>query len=41
LPTPREHLAGATDGTYAYAIGGRNLSSDKNTAALERYDPAT
>ena len=41
LPTPREHLAAATDGTYAYAIGGRNLSSDKNTAALERYDPAT
>ncbi|KAA0022054.1 protein kinase [Antrihabitans cavernicola] len=38
-PTPREHLAATTDGTYLYAVGGRNLSSDKNTAALERYDP--
>ena len=41
LPTPREHLAATTDGTYAYVIGGRNLSSDKNTATVERYDPAT
>ncbi len=28
-----------TDGRYAYAIGGRALSSDKNSAAVERYDP--
>jgi non-specific serine/threonine protein kinase len=39
LPTPREHLGMATDGTYAYVVGGRALSSDKNTAAVERYDP--
>ncbi len=39
LPTPREHLGMATDGTYAYVVGGRALSSDKNTAALERFDP--
>ncbi len=41
LPTPREHLAMATDGTFAYVAGGRDLSSDKNSAALERYDPKT
>ena len=39
LPTPREHLGMATDGTYAYVVGGRDLSSDKNSAAVERYDP--
>ena len=41
IPTPREHLAAASDGRFAYAVGGRTLSSDKNSAALERYDPAT
>lgn len=41
IPTPREHLAAASDGTHLYAVGGRALSADKNTAALERYDPAT
>ena len=41
IPTPREHLGAASDGRYLYAVGGRNLSSDKNTAALERYDPAS
>ena len=41
LPTPREHLGMATDGTFAYVVGGRDLSSDKNSAALERYDPKT
>jgi non-specific serine/threonine protein kinase len=40
IPTPREHLAAATDGRFVYAVGGRALSPDKNTAALERYDPA-
>lgn len=39
MPTPREHLAAAADGTYVYAIGGRFLSSDKNSAANERFDP--
>ncbi len=41
IPTPREHMSATTDGTYVYAVGGRNLSSDKNTAAFERFDPAT
>jgi serine/threonine protein kinase/N-acetylneuraminic acid mutarotase len=41
LPTPREHLGAASDGRYLYAIGGRNLSADKNSPALERYDPAS
>ncbi|OCB33390.1 protein kinase [Mycobacterium malmoense] len=39
MPTPREHLAAVSDGTYVYAIGGRFLSADKNTAANERFDP--
>jgi serine/threonine protein kinase/N-acetylneuraminic acid mutarotase len=41
MPTPREHLAAVSDGTYVYTIGGRFLSSDKNSAALERFDPAS
>jgi serine/threonine-protein kinase PknK len=39
LPTPREHLAAASDGTFVYAVGGRFLSADKNSAAFERFDP--
>ncbi len=39
IPTLREHLAAASDGEYLYAVGGRELSADKNTGALERYDP--
>ncbi|MEA2346521.1 MAG: hypothetical protein QOG62_308 [Thermoleophilaceae bacterium] len=41
IPTPREHLAAAADGGAGsvYAVGGRELSADKNSAALERYDP--
>jgi serine/threonine-protein kinase PknK len=39
MPTPREHLAAVSDGTYVYAVGGRHLSADKNSAALERFDP--
>ncbi|MBN9101942.1 MAG: protein kinase [Pseudonocardia sp.] len=41
LPTPREHTAMVTDGTYVYVVGGRALSSDKNSAVLERFDPKT
>jgi non-specific serine/threonine protein kinase len=41
LPTPRDHLAAVSDGHFFYAVGGRMLSSDKNSAAFERYDPAT
>jgi non-specific serine/threonine protein kinase len=39
MPSPREHLAAASDGRYVYAVGGRELSADRNTGALERYDP--
>jgi len=38
IPTPRDHLAAATDGQFVYAVGGRALSADHNTAAFERYD---
>jgi len=41
MPTPRDHLAAVSDGRYVYAVGGRMLSSDKNTGAVERYDPAS
>jgi len=41
IPTPREHLGAASDGRYVYAVGGRALSADQNSAALERYDPAS
>ena len=41
MPTPREHLAAVSDGTYVYAVGGRFLSADKNSAAFERFDPAS
>ncbi len=41
MPTPREHLAAVSDGTYVYTIGGRFLSSDKNSAAFERFDAAS
>jgi serine/threonine protein kinase/N-acetylneuraminic acid mutarotase len=41
LPTPREHLAAVSDGTYVYTVGGRFLSADKNSAAFERFDPAS
>jgi non-specific serine/threonine protein kinase len=39
LPTPRDHVAGASDGHFVYAVGGRQLSADKNLATVERYDP--
>ena len=39
LPTPREHLAAVSDGTYVYTVGGRELSADQNSAAFERFDP--
>jgi serine/threonine-protein kinase PknK len=41
MPTPREHLAAVSDGTYVYVVGGRFLSASKNTAALEQFDPAS
>ncbi|TFV61200.1 protein kinase [Mycobacterium sp. PS03-16] len=39
LPTPREHLAAVSDGTHVYAVGGRALTADANSAAFERFDP--
>ncbi|WAJ44810.1 hypothetical protein OK015_27575 [Mycobacterium sp. Aquia_216] len=41
LPAPREHLAAVSDGTYIYTLGGRLLSADQNSAAVERFDLAT
>jgi serine/threonine-protein kinase PknK len=41
MNNPREHLAAVSDGTYVYAVGGRQLSADKNSAALARFDPAS
>jgi N-acetylneuraminic acid mutarotase len=38
MPTPRDHLAVASDGRYLYAVGGRELGPDRNLAAFERYD---
>jgi N-acetylneuraminic acid mutarotase len=42
LPTPRDHLAGATVAGKVYAVGGR-LKGDyhRNLSVTERYDPAT
>jgi N-acetylneuraminic acid mutarotase len=41
MPTAREHLAASSDGVYLYAVGGRNLSADENSAAFERFNPAS
>lgn len=41
MPTPREHLAAVSDGAYVYTLGGRSLSADENSAAMERFDPAS
>ncbi len=41
IPTAREHLAAVSDGVYVYAVGGRNLSADENSAAFERFNPAS
>ena len=41
MPTSREHLAAVSDGIYVYTVGGRNLSADENSAAFERFNPAS
>jgi N-acetylneuraminic acid mutarotase len=41
IPVPGDHLAAATDGTYAYAIGGRTILASTNHSAVQRFDPAT
>lgn len=40
MPTPRDHLAAASDGVHLYAIGGRRVSIGSVLGAAERYDPA-
>lgn len=39
IPTPRDHLAVASDGHHAYAVGGRALSISANSSAVEVYHP--
>lgn len=43
LPTPRNHIAGATVGGKIYAIGGQYLGDEDNgnTQVVEAYDPET
>lgn len=41
MPTAREHLAAVSDGVYLYALGGRSLSADENSNALQRFNPAS
>ena len=41
IRVPGDHLAAASDGTYLYAVGGRNIVSSTNTGALQRYNPNT
>ena len=41
IPVPGDHLAAASDRSYLYAVGGRKFVSPNNTAAVQRYEPAT
>jgi N-acetylneuraminic acid mutarotase len=41
IPFPGDHLGAVTDGTYAYAIGGRTLTPANNHNQVQRFDPAT
>ena len=41
IPIPGDHLAAASDGTYLYAVGGRRVTVTANTAAVQRFNPAT
>ncbi len=41
IPVPGDHLAAASDRSYLYAVGGRKFTASTNTAAVQRYDPAT
>ena len=41
IPIPGDHLAAASDGTYLYAVGGRKVTVTANTAAVQRFNPAT
>jgi hypothetical protein len=41
IPVPGDHVAAASDGTFLYAVGGAKLTSAINTAAVQRFNPAT
>jgi hypothetical protein len=41
IPTPGDHLAAASDGTYLYVVGGEKLTSSLPLAAVQRFNPAT
>lgn len=41
LPTPRRDLAAAANRRHVYALGGRNLATDRAFTTAERLDPAT
>jgi N-acetylneuraminic acid mutarotase len=41
IPVTGDHVAAASDGRYAYVVGGRKLSVAYNTAAVQRFDPNT
>ncbi|HYZ52892.1 MAG TPA: protein kinase [Streptosporangiaceae bacterium] len=41
IPITGDHVGAASDGTYLYAVGGRKVSVGHNTAAVQRFDPAT
>jgi N-acetylneuraminic acid mutarotase len=41
IPVPGDHLAAASDGTYLYAVGGDRLTTSKDLAAVQRFNPAT
>ena len=41
IPIPGDHLAAVSDGTYLYAVGGRKVTVTANTAAVQRFNPAT
>jgi non-specific serine/threonine protein kinase len=41
IPIVGDHLAAASDGTYLYVAGGRHITVTSNTAAVQRFDPAT
>jgi N-acetylneuraminic acid mutarotase len=41
IPIPGDHLAAASDGTYLYAVGGHHITETSNTAAVQRFNPAT
>jgi N-acetylneuraminic acid mutarotase len=40
MPEPGDHLAAVSDGSALYAVGGANLSPDRSSPALQRFDPA-